>query len=54
MSESQILHKISSDVDADIHRLRPDYRDKLQKIVDDGVFESYSSFDDMKREIEAA
>ena len=52
MSESQILHTISSDIDADVHRLRPDYRDKLQKIVDDGVFESYSSFDDMKREIE--
>ena len=52
MSESQILHTISSDIDADVHRLRPGYRDKLQKIVDDGVFESYSSFDDMKREIE--
>ena len=69
MSESQILHKISSDIDflkdqmanlqrdvseidADLHRLRPDYKEKVQKIVDDGVFESYSSFDDLRHEIE--
>lgn len=69
MSEVQILHKISSDIDflkdqmanlqrdvseidADLHRLRPDYKEKVQKIVEDGVFESYSSFDDLRHEIE--
>ena len=53
MSESQILHTISSDIDADVHRLRPEYRREVQTIVDDGVFESYFCFDDMKHEIEA-
>ena len=52
MSEAQILHKISSKIAADLHRLRPDYKEKVQKIVDDGVFESYSSLDDLRHEIE--
>ena len=69
MSDAQILHKIScdidfikgqmanlqrdiSEIDADLHRLRPEYRDKVQKIMDDGVFESYSSFDDLRHDIE--
>jgi len=69
MSESQILHKISNDIEflkdqmldlqrdiseinADLHRLRPEYREKVEKILEDGVFETYSSFDDLRREIE--
>ncbi|MBE0525171.1 MAG: hypothetical protein IBX40_12710 [Methanosarcinales archaeon] len=69
MSESQILHKISNDIEflkdqmlnlqrdiseinADLHRLRPEYRKKVEKILDEGVFETYSSFDDLRHEIE--
>jgi prefoldin subunit 5 len=69
MSESQILHKISNDIEflkdqitnlqrdiseinADIHRLRPEYRAKVEKKLKEGVFETYSSFDDLRHEIE--
>ena len=69
MSESQILHKISNDIEflkdqmlnlqrdiseinADLHRLRPEYRAKVELILEEGVFETYSSFDDLRREIE--
>ncbi|MCK4938147.1 MAG: hypothetical protein KAR85_06050 [Methanosarcinales archaeon] len=69
MSESQMLHKISNDIEflkdqitnmqrdiseinADIHRLRPEYRAKVEQILDEGVFETYSSFDELRREIE--
>ena len=69
MSESQILHKISNDIEilkdqinslqrdiseinADIHRLRPEYRVKVEKIFKESVFETYSSFDELRREIE--
>ena len=69
MSESQILHKISNDIEflkdqmlnlekdiseinADLHRLRPEYREKVEKILEEGVFETYTSFDDLRREIE--
>lgn len=69
MSESQILNKISNDIDflkdqmlnlqrdiseinADLHRLRPEYREKVEKILEEGIFETYSSFDDLRREIE--
>ena len=68
MSESQILHKISNDIEflkdqmlnlqrdiseinADLHRLRPEYREKVEKILEKGVFETYSSFDDLRHEI---
>ena len=43
MPESQI---------PDLHRARPEYREKVEKIVEDGVFETYSSLDDLKRKIE--
>ncbi|HZK61001.1 MAG TPA: hypothetical protein VFC41_02915 [Anaerovoracaceae bacterium] len=46
------LQKDISEIDADLHRLRPDYKEKVQKIMEHGVFESYSSFDDLRREIE--
>jgi len=69
MSEAQILHKISNDIEflkdqmlnlqrdiseinADLHRLRPEYREKVEKILEEGVFETYTSFDDLRREIE--
>jgi prefoldin subunit 5 len=69
MSESQILQKISKDIEilkdqmvnlqrdiseinANLHRLRPEYRVKVEKILEDGVFETYSSFDDLRHEIE--
>ncbi len=69
MAESQILHKISNDIEflkdqitnmqrdiseinADIHRLRPEYKAKVEKILEEGVFETYSSFDELRREIE--
>ena len=69
MSESQILHKISNDIEflkdqmlnlekdiseinADLHRLRPEYREKVEKILEEGVFETYTNFDDLRREIE--
>jgi uncharacterized protein YydD (DUF2326 family) len=69
MSDSQILHKISNDIEflkdqmlnlqrdlseinANLHRLRPEYREKIEKILEEGVFETYSSFDDLRREIE--
>jgi len=69
MSESQILHKISNDIEflkdqmlnlqrdiseisADLHRLRPEYKEKVEKILEEGVFETYTSFDDLRREIE--
>ena len=69
MSEAQILHKISNDIDflkdqmanlqrdlseinADLHRLRPEYKEKVGKIIEDGVFETYSSLDELRHEIE--
>ena len=69
MSEAQILHKISNDIDflkdqmanlqkdlseinADLHRLRPEYKEKVEKIIKDGVFETYSSLDELRHEIE--
>ena len=41
-----------SEINADLHRLRPEYKVKVDKILEDGVFETYSSFDDLKNEIE--
>ena len=43
MPESQI---------AELHRLRPEYKEKVGKTIDDGVFETYSSLDELRREIE--
>ena len=43
MSESQI---------ADLHRLRPEYREKVEKLLENGVFETYSSLDELRHEIE--
>jgi archaellum component FlaC len=69
MAESEILHKISNDIEflkdqitnmqrdiseinADIHRLHPEYKAKVEKRLKEGVFETYSSFDELRREIE--
>jgi hypothetical protein len=69
MSDSQILYKISNDIEflkgqmtdiqrdiseinADLHRLRPGYKEKVEKILEEGVFKTYSSFDNLRREIE--
>ena len=69
MSELQILHKISNDIEflkdrmadlqrdiseinADLHRLRLEYRVDVEKIIEEGVFETYSNFDDLRNEIE--
>lgn len=41
-----------SEINADIHRLRPEYKAKVEKILKEGVFETYSSFDELRREIE--
>ncbi|MBW6517799.1 MAG: hypothetical protein K0A89_04785 [ANME-2 cluster archaeon] len=44
--------QISVYTNADLHRLRPEYRENVEKILEDGVFETYSSFDDLRREME--
>ena len=45
------LQKDISEINADLHRLRPEYRMDVEKILEEGVFETYSSFDDLKNEI---
>ena len=37
---------------SDLHRLRPKYWGKVEKIIEDGVFETYSNFDELRCEIE--
>ena len=46
------LQKDISEINEDLHRLRPEYRAKVEKILEEGVFETYSSFDDLRNEIE--
>ena len=46
------LQKDISEINADLHRLRPEYRVEVDKILENGVFETYSSFDDLRKEIE--
>ena len=46
------LQRDISEINADLHRLRPEYRAKVENILEDGVFETYSSFDDLRNEIE--
>ena len=46
------LQRDISEINADLHRLRPEYRVEVDKILEDGVFETYSSFDDLRNEIE--
>ena len=46
------LQRDISEINADLHRLRPEYRAKVEKILEEGVFETYSSFDDLRNEIE--
>ncbi|MDW7727862.1 MAG: hypothetical protein SCH70_12265 [Candidatus Methanoperedens sp.] len=41
-----------SEINADLHRLRPGYKEKVEKIIEDGVFETYSSLDELRHEIE--
>jgi len=46
------LQRDISEINADLHRLRPEYKVEVDKILEDGVFETYSSFDDLRNEIE--
>jgi hypothetical protein len=46
------LQRDISEINADLHRLRPEYRAKIEKNLEEGVFETYSSFDDLRNEIE--
>jgi archaellum component FlaC len=46
------LQKDISEINADLHRLRPEYKAKIEKLLEEGVFETYSSFDDLRNEIE--
>ena len=46
------LQRDISEINADLHRLRPEYRVEVDKILENGVFETYSSFDDLRKEIE--
>jgi len=46
------LQRDISEISADLHRLRPGYRTEVEKILEEGVFETYSSFDDLRNEIE--
>jgi hypothetical protein len=46
------LQRDISEINADFHRLRPEYRAGVEKILEKGVFETYSSFDDLRKEIE--
>ena len=46
------LQRDISEINADLHRLRPGYRTEVEKILEEGVFETYSSFDDLRNEIE--
>jgi hypothetical protein len=46
------LQRDISEINADLHRLRPGYRVKVEQILEEGVFETYSSFDDLRNEIE--
>ncbi|KAF5418900.1 MAG: hypothetical protein C5S45_07420 [Candidatus Methanocomedens sp.] len=46
------LQKDISEINADLHRLRPRYRVEVEQILEEGVFETYSSLDDLRNEIE--
>ena len=46
------LQRDISEINADLYRLRHGYRVDVEKILEDGVFETYSSFDDLRNEIE--
>ncbi len=46
------LQKDISEINADLHRLRPGYRVEVEQILEEGVFETYSSLDDLRNEIE--
>ena len=46
------LQKDISEINADLHRLRPEYSVEVDKILEEGVFETYSSLDDLRNEIE--
>ena len=37
---------------ADLQQLRPEYREKVKKLLEVGVFDTYSSLDELRREIE--
>ena len=52
MNQMANLQRDISEINADHHRLRPEYRVEVDKILEDGVFETYSSFDDLRNEIE--
>ena len=46
------LQRDISEINADLHRLRPEYRVEVKQILREGVFETYSSFDNLRKEIE--
>ena len=46
------LQRDISEINAELHRLRPEYRVEVEQILEDGVFETYSSFDNLRKEIE--
>ena len=52
MNQMANLQKDISEINADLHRLRPGYRVEVEQILEEGVFETYSSFDDLRNEIE--
>ena len=47
------LQRDISEINANLHRLRQEYKVKVEKIVEDGVFETYSSIEDLRHEFEA-
>ena len=46
------LQRDISEINADLHRLRPEYRVEVEQILREGFFETYSSFDNLRKEIE--
>ena len=46
------LQRDISEINADLHRLRPEYRAIVEQILEESVFETYSSLDDLRTEIE--
>jgi archaellum component FlaC len=46
------LQRDISEINAELHRLRPEYRVEVKQILREGFFETYSSFDNLRKEIE--
>lgn len=46
------LKRDISEINTDLHRLLSGYRVEVEQILEEGVFETFSSLDDLRKEIE--